>query len=258
MRQFRDYDPFARLYAEYWGAEFHRAILPVLDRTLLSDLPRGAAILDLCCGDGRLTAKLKQRGFSVTGLDSSEQMLSYARQRCADIPFLRGDARQFHLPARFDAVISTFDSLNHVMTPRDLTRVFSSVHGCLKKNGRFLFDLNREEAYRELWSREMSTIDDRVVSVARGSFSPEKRIAVCDITAMFLDDGQWRRTDFQMRQRFHARASVLAALQRCNFNAEVYLAQDLGMAGGIGYGREIYVARKITRRSTARGRKHKL
>jgi len=103
MKRFDAYDPFAWLYANYWGDAFHRSVREPLNRVLLSKLPRGAKVLDLCCGDGRLTALLVKRGFAVTGLDGSEQMLTYARQRCPAVPFLLGDARDFELPARFHA-----------------------------------------------------------------------------------------------------------------------------------------------------------
>src|SRR5271165_6841628 len=80
MERYTDYDPFAWLYANYWGDEFHREVVPALERLLFHRLPEGAAVLDLCCGDGRITRQLQRRGFSVTGLDGSERMLTLARQ----------------------------------------------------------------------------------------------------------------------------------------------------------------------------------
>src|SRR5579872_7118671 len=109
MRRNREYDPFASLYAAHWGDEFHAEIIPVLDRLLLKDLPRRAEVLDLCCGDGRVTKALVRRGFRMTGLDGSERMLSFAKQRLPRTEFLLADARTFRLAPRFDAVISVFD-----------------------------------------------------------------------------------------------------------------------------------------------------
>jgi SAM-dependent methyltransferase len=247
MRRFRDYDAFAWLYSRYWGGEFHRALVPVLESTLFSSVKPGAAILDLCCGDGRLTSVLKKRGYAVTGLDGSEQMLAYARERCPDAQFLLADAREFKLTRKFDAVISTFDSLNHVMTSAGLARVFQNVAQCLKHEGILIFDLNREEAYRSLWSRDFSIVDARAVSVARGSFLASKRLALCDITVLRLESGRWIRSDFQMRQRLHPRDAVLNALHRAGFLAEAHPAGDLGMNGNMGFGRDVFIARKLNR-----------
>src|SRR5690242_8409807 len=150
MRRFADYDPFAWLYHRYWGHEFHEQAMPALEKLILRRLPRRAAILDVCCGDGRIARELTRRGYRVTGLDGSEQMLSYAKQRAPKAELLLLDARSFQMPARFDAAISTFDSLNHVLKVSDLAAVFRNVFASLKPGGCFAFDLNREEAYHDL------------------------------------------------------------------------------------------------------------
>jgi SAM-dependent methyltransferase len=243
--RYRDYDPFAWLYANYWGADFHSAIPALLDRALLSHLRPGACILDLCCGDGRLAAFLQKKGFDVTGLDGSEQMLSFARQRCPKVRFLLADARDFKLPPTFDAVVSTYDSLNHVMNVADLTRVFRCVWACLKTPGVFLFDLNGEEAYQEVWPKSTVAVDDRVVGVAEGFYSPASRLARCDVTLLRLERGQWKRSDFQLKQRFHPQETVFAALRKVGFQAEAHPASDLGMKGSMGFGRDVYLARKV-------------
>jgi SAM-dependent methyltransferase len=243
MRRFRDYDPFAWLYTNYWGDTFHTNVMPALERGLLSELKPEAAILDLCCGDGRIAAMLWRRGFRVTGLDGSEQMLECARRRVPDAEFRLGDARDFHFSRRFDAVVSTFDSLNHVMTTAGLNKVFMNVRQCLKRGRIFLFDLNREEAYRKLWSRTSVTVDERCVSVARGSYVPRQRIARCDITLLKLNGGCWTRSDFCLRQRLHQRDAVLRALQSAGFDPRVHDASELGMRGEIGFGRDFFIAR---------------
>ncbi len=248
MKRFDAYDSFAWLYANYWGDAFHREVREPLERALLSKLPQGAKVLDLCCGDGRLTALLVERGFAVTGLDGSEHMLAYARQRCPRTPFLLADARGFELPPRFDAVVSTFDSLNHVMTTQGLSQVFHNVYRCLRPGGRFVFDLNREEAYRDSWIKTGSIVLKDVVSVSRGIYLPEKRLAVCDITLMRRRNGKWERSDFQMREKFHRTDTVVAKLKAAGFDAEVYDAGSLGMRGEIGQGRDFYVAQKRRQR----------
>ncbi|HEX5430526.1 MAG TPA: class I SAM-dependent methyltransferase [Bryobacteraceae bacterium] len=268
MRRFRDYDPFAWLYNRYWASDFHRAVLPVLDRTVLAKLAPGAAILDLCCGDGRLAASLARRGFRVTGLDGSAQMLSFARRRAPETQFLLADAREFRLPRSFHAVLSLFDSLNHVMKTEDLEKVFGNVWRCLKPGGVFLFDLNSEQAYREMWSQTASTVDVNVVSVAKGSYSAERRIAICDITLMRLKNDLWSRSDFRMRQKLHPREAVLKSLKSAQFEACMHAASQLGMQGDLAYGRDFYIAKKedrsqktedrILHRPPASGRKQTL
>ena len=244
-RRFADYDPFAWFYTTYWGEEFHREVMPVLDRLLLQLLPRKAEILDLCCGDGRIAQSLAKRGYRVAGVDGSERMLTYARRRLPKAELYLKDARKFKLPPRFDAVISTFDSLNHVMETGDLKVVFQNVFACLKPGGLFAFDLNREEAYMDLWSRTSTVVDKRAVAVARGTYDSTRKIAVCNVTLLRLENHQWRRSDFRLSQRLHRQDQVLAGLKETGFAARVFdAASDLGMQGDVGAGRDFYLARK--------------
>src|SRR5689334_20171430 len=113
MDRYADYDAFAWLYSRYWGEEFHTAVRIPLQRAVLGRLKRGDAILDLCCGDGRLASALERRGFRVTGIDGSQEMLACARQRCRRARLILADARTFQLEPEFDAVTCMFDSLNH-------------------------------------------------------------------------------------------------------------------------------------------------
>ena len=246
VTRFADYDAFAWLYAHYWGGEFHAQILPMLDRLVLRLLPKRARILDLCCGDGRIARALNKRGFDITGLDGSEQMLTYARKLAPEVPFHLADARSFKLPDPFDAVISTFDSLNHVMTRRDLYKVFRNVYASLNEGGYFAFDVNREEAYRDLWSNMSSVITEQAVSVARGEFDERRGIATCDITQFALKNGAWIRSDYTLRQKLHEHSNVMDDLEKAGFShvACYDATSDLGMSGEIGRHRTFYLARK--------------
>lgn len=72
---------------------------------------QGRRILDVGTGTGRAAFVLTRAGAQVTGVDSSDEMLSVARRRAAedglDVTFSRGDAHALEYPDRsFDAVVS--------------------------------------------------------------------------------------------------------------------------------------------------------
>src|SRR4051794_17975661 len=50
-------------------------------RTLLSRVPKTGSVLDIACGTGRFTAVLLNRGYQVTGVDVSPEMLAVARRQ---------------------------------------------------------------------------------------------------------------------------------------------------------------------------------
>ncbi len=245
-RRYRDYDPFAWLYVNYWGDEFHRQVVPALERLFLNRLPEQAAILDLCCGDGRVTKQLVKRKFKVTGLDGSEEMLTYARKLLPPrTPLLLADARAFQLAEQFDGCVSVFDSLNHIMSTDELQPVFRNVYAALKPGGRFAFDLNREEAYRELWASTSTNVDGKAVSIVRGTYGESTKVAHCDITLFRLESKLWQRSDFRLSQKYHSHARVLSLLQQTGFIAKSFDAvKELGMDSHYGLGRTFYLGTK--------------
>jgi len=214
---FNDYDPFAWIYNKHWGDSFLPVIMPVLDNMVLRRLPRGAHILDLCCGTGQLAGKLASMGYKITGLDGSSQMLFYARENAPGVDFVHADARSFTLPIKYHAVISAFDSLNHIMKFSDLEKVFRQVYDTLKPGGIFLFDLNTDEGFKQEWQGEFNGIEDDHVFIVHNEYNETLRIATFDITIFRLINGNWYRTDLKLFQKNHAPARVRAALIKAGF-----------------------------------------
>jgi trans-aconitate methyltransferase len=89
-------------------------------------------ILDLACGDGALTEKIKACGSEVVGVDASAEMISAARQREINAQVM--DAYQLEFDHEFDAVFS--NAALHWMS-RDPDAAIAGVHRALKPQARF-------------------------------------------------------------------------------------------------------------------------
>ncbi|MGD1897774.1 MAG: class I SAM-dependent DNA methyltransferase [Phormidesmis sp.] len=151
MTRYADYDNWAWLYNQTMGPEYSQPQLDLLKRVLLPYIPCNGEILDLCCGTGQLIQPLVERGYKVSGLDGSEDMISYARKNAPQATYYVEDARTFDLENRFDGVFSTSASLNHLMSIEDLTQVFERVYNALKPGGMFVFDLNHPSQLERWW-----------------------------------------------------------------------------------------------------------
>ena len=242
MNRFTDYDPFAWIYNQDWGEEYHRQALSVLDQLVLHKLQPPACILDLCCGGGHVTAQLLERGYAVVGVEGSEEMLRHARERAPAATLLLADAREFTLPTPVQLAVSTFDSLNHIMSLPDLSRVFSCVKAALQPGSRFVFDMNREEAYLQTWSQTFGPVESDHACIARGTYDMNTRVAQCDVT-VFRKQDTWKRADFRLLQHCHPVSDIYAALHHAGFtHVSAFDARTLGMTGATGFGRTFYVA----------------
>lgn len=244
MTRFRDYDPFARIYNLHWGS-FANEVYPILERLVLRHLPRRSAVLDLCCGTGQLAARLAADGHAVTGVDGSEAMIGIARSNAPAARFVVQDARE-PLPAGdFQAAFSTYDSLNHLMTLEDLTRVFGNVREVLAPGGRFAFDLNMAAAYEERWQGTFAQVEDEHVCLVRSSRDAARRMGYMRVTIFEQGRGGWKRSDVGLTQRWYAEDDVVAALGRAGFADVRALGADEPIAAGCPAfpGRTFFVAR---------------
>jgi SAM-dependent methyltransferase len=224
--RYSDYDDFAWMYNRHWGDRFTPVAVAVIERLVLPGLPAGAAVLDLCCGTGQLARELSGRGYTVTGLDGSGEMLKFARENAPGARFILDDARTFNLPAKYDTVVSVFDSLNHVMELEELAAVFRNVRGCLKPGGRFLFDMNMEPGYLKKWQGFYGIVEDDHVCLFPNSYDADRRTGRVDFTIFRLDDTGWRRTDFSLTQKCYAEGEIRSALAGAGFSDVEGFAYD--------------------------------
>ncbi len=73
------------------------------------NLPAGATILDIGCGSGRHALELARRGYKVTGIDISNNMLEIGRKKAKeenlDAIFVQADATEYIAEKEYDACI---------------------------------------------------------------------------------------------------------------------------------------------------------
>lgn len=235
-----DYDNFARIHSESWGPELIEwipEIEKIFKQHLPEEVPEEAKILDLCCGTGELAQDFQKKGYQVTGLDSSEEMLRYARQNASDSEFILDDARFFELPSTFHAVISTNVGLNHVINLEELTCVFHNVHAALLTNGVFFFDLKLDEHYQSSWNNSvLSDIKDKYVWTLLRHYNSEERIGQIKMAIFQLLEKSWQRSDDTWLVKGYLRDEVQSALKDVGFTKiTIYDAErDYGHPRGPG------------------------
>lgn len=245
------YDDFAWFYNRYWNEEFHSLAFPILERIWLPRVPAGGHILDVCCGTGYLAGLLAARGFHVCGIDASPEMIRYARANVPEAEFQVSEASRFVTSSRFDAAVSTFDSLNHILELNDLEGAFRQAAAALKPRAPFAFDMLLEDAYLTHWGESFTLVrDDHVLTITGAGYDFRTRLATCTITMFRRTDGQWQRADAAVRERCYPLREISQALEQAGFGGLVcYAASDLGMAGQLGTGRTFFVAENVGSRT---------
>jgi SAM-dependent methyltransferase len=215
--RYSNYDALAWVYNKYWGNKFLPKAIAALEKLALGHVPGDAAILDLCCGTGQLAQVLTERGYRVTGLDGSGEMLNFARKNAPQASFILDDARTFTMLPTFHLVASMFDSLNHVLVLRELSAAFTNVYAALLEGGLFLFDLNMEAGYMANWNGYYGIVEDDNVSIVQNSYSREERLAKFEATVFRRFDDQWQRSDVVLPEKCYSEAEICSALAAAGF-----------------------------------------
>jgi SAM-dependent methyltransferase len=115
----------------------------------LSQVPAGAAVLDIPCGPGRHLVPLAQRGLRVCGVDLNQSYLDEARKRAADagvtVELVLADMRAFVRPASFDLAINLYTSFGYSSEPGDDARMLQNLRQSLRPGGRLVLELVTRE-----------------------------------------------------------------------------------------------------------------
>ena len=160
---------YLRVYPHRNDDEARRQVDFLLER--LDNAPP-CDVLDLGCGDGRHSLELTRRGYRVTGLDLSEELLGRARRRTSDegldITFIQGDMRDAPGVSAFDLVVNFFTSFGYFSEDRENARVLDAIARSLRPGGRFLMDyLNRAYVLSTLVPEDRRTVEGMEVEQRR-------------------------------------------------------------------------------------------
>ena len=171
-------------WADYVERHFRRWKCPI------------CSVVELGCGTGSLTALLAQRGYAMTAVDLSPDMLAVADQKCAGmgVLFLRQDMSRLTLLEPADAVISCLDSVNYVTRPAALRRTFQRVYRALSPGGFFLFDAKTPLALESAGGQTCLDEDEDIFCIWRGDYSSKRRICGYGLDLFVREpDGRWSR-----------------------------------------------------------------
>jgi SAM-dependent methyltransferase len=144
------YQRLSMVYDSGWG-DFSRHYMGLVEGLFRERDMKKARVLDLACGTGVLAIELARRGHTVHGIDISPEMVRRAREKSKGmqgVSFDVADMTDYRAEGEFDLVLCTFDSINYVLTIRDLRRMLRNVAVALGTGGLFLFDSNTKRLYR--------------------------------------------------------------------------------------------------------------
>ncbi len=203
----------------------------------------GGPVLELGCGTGRILIPVARTGVRVVGIDRSEPMLAYARERARRLPrakrpeMVRADIRQLPFPDRsFSAVMAPYGILQSLTKERDLATTLAEAARVLKRGATLGIDLVPDlPAWDEYRGRtrlrgKLGQSGGRVTLVESVRQDRRRRLTIFDQEYVETERGRTRRHRFSLTFRTLPLPEVAARVEKAGFRVTAVLGDYRGRA----------------------------
>ena len=191
--------------------------------------PRTA--VDLACGTGSVAVLLAEAGLQVTAVDMSEDMLTVACQKAAQLEnpprFVCQKLQELHLPRGVDLAVCALDSLDYITDPSDCAEAIRRVYKALNPGGIFIFDVNTPEKLRAMDGQVFLDEDEDVYCVWRGEFDEETNICSYGMDLFQRRGNVWERSFEEHREYAYSQVQLTEYLKAAGFtHIQVYADRE--------------------------------
>ena len=223
------YGKFAGVYDEMAADRHSERMVDYTLRLVSKFRIEAEDVLDVCCGTGSAMKAFADHGYNVAGLDQSREMLVIAKKKLAGTgaALYRESLPRFEIKRggkakgvrQFDLVTSYFDSLNYMLTAKDLKSAFRSVARHTKPGGWFVFDMNTPHALKYMWDDNTHATDSKELStIWVNEYDDKTGIAVCYAGFFVKKRGKvWERFDETHYERGYTNSSIRKMLRDVGF-----------------------------------------
>lgn len=225
-----------------WWAEFNEPAADELNFYRASIVRFGEPGLDLACGTGRLLIPLLEEGFDLDGIDVSDDMLAFARERAAEEGLevrLLTQAMHELDPWRKYRTIYICDSFGIGGSQAEDREALRRIHDALLPGGALVFSHDLPHSYADQWVYWLPELRSEL-PLPWSTNGPRRRAANGDeieLTGRLVDvDSTARLLTMEIRPRLWRDGVMVAQEEHTIRIGQYWQPEVLAMLADAGFG----------------------
>lgn len=174
-------------------------------------------ILDACCGVGRHSLEFARRGFSLTGVDLTEDFIRAAEESAASeglsVAFFVEDIREFHPPHPYDVILNLYTSFGYFESEEEDLRFLKRMKDCLTPGGVLLIETKGKEITARDFKESEWYQEDGMYVLARYEIEADWTL-LKNRWILITEDS---RCDYTFSQRLYSAREAKELLRKAGF-----------------------------------------
>ena len=178
-------------------------------------------VCDLACGTGNITVPMARRGYDMTAVDISEDMLNVAREKSEglDILYLNQNIADIDLYGTMGAFLCMIDGINYIITPASLQRMFTRLKTCfMDPDAVLIFDISSRYKLEKIIGNNTFIHSERNVFYSwQNTYYPKNNLSDMLLNFFVRSGNGYKRFEERHLQRAYSEAELRLLLNRAGF-----------------------------------------
>ncbi len=178
-------------------------------------------VCDLACGTGNITIPMSRRGYDMTGVDISEDMLNTAREKSVglDILYLNQSLTKLDLYGSMGAFLCMIDGFNYILSPKQLENIFKRLKTCfMDPNALLIFDISSRHKLKNIIGNNTFIHSEKDIFYSwQNRYIEDKNISDMMLTFFTKSDKGYRRFEERHLQRAYSEKEIKYLLKNAGF-----------------------------------------
>lgn len=179
-------------------------------------------VIDLGCGTGRLTFTMAEKGYDMTGVDGSSEMLSVAySKKGPGILWINQDFTELDLFGTYNAAVSLLDCVNHLLTEEMVEKFLKRLQYFIEPGGLFVFDINSEYKFKNIYKDNVFySVDDDFSYIWQNHYDDNTEICTMDMTFFQKVEDVYKRFESINKEKYYNIDFLREILKKSEFSVE--------------------------------------